>query len=287
MITIVGMGASDKRLSTTQRNSSALFNAPHSVCIDPLQPSNFYVSDQSTIRYVDSMSGTVRVVAGSRTKGFADGSALSVAQFRFPIAMVCTSDGERLYVCDAANNRLRLFNTKTQVVSTAAGDGDANTLYTPTGLAFDRSFGGKPESALFVSSRVGIRRFYTRTETLRACPALTNRLIAFTPGSIDCTPSGELIAVSGSSLQLFNPTTGVIRPLEFISSPLPVHTSAAAGSALPVPAPVAEVKASKIIPRGVVVVDSERCAFITCGDTGRPCVRRITLPDTLFVAPQH
>jgi len=60
----------------------------------------------------------VSTLAGTGTKGFADGAA-STAQFNSPIHVAVDSSGT-VYVADAINNRIRKI-TPAGVVSTFAG----------------------------------------------------------------------------------------------------------------------------------------------------------------------
>ena len=84
--------------------SSAEFNNPNSIVIDPLK--NIYVADpgNNRIRKITS-DGFVSTIAGNGTAGYADG-ALTKASFNMPIGVALDSK-ENLYVADYANFRIR------------------------------------------------------------------------------------------------------------------------------------------------------------------------------------
>jgi DNA-binding beta-propeller fold protein YncE len=100
--------------------TSAQFNNPQGICIDPTGL-NLYVGDQSNdkIRKVVISTGEVTTFAGS-TSGFNDAIGTS-AQFNFPSKLCIDSSGTNLYVTDSFNNRIRKIVISTRQVSTLAG----------------------------------------------------------------------------------------------------------------------------------------------------------------------
>ncbi|MFL5408034.1 MAG: hypothetical protein ACJ79O_19555, partial [Myxococcales bacterium] len=122
--------------------SDARFADPFSVVADGA--GSLYVADtfNNSIRKVAISSGAVTTVAGSRSRGFADGPG-TAAEFDAPFAIAL--DGDALYVADTFNHLIRRIDLPTGSVTTIAGvageegasDGPTATAHfnTPSGIA--------------------------------------------------------------------------------------------------------------------------------------------------------
>ena len=99
--------------------ASASFNTPSSIAIDAR--GNLYVADTANnrIRKV-TPEGAVTTLAGDGTPGARDGAGAS-AQFNAPIGIAVDARGERVYVADTYNDRIRLIITTDGQVTTLAG----------------------------------------------------------------------------------------------------------------------------------------------------------------------
>jgi DNA-binding beta-propeller fold protein YncE len=124
--------------------SAARFDWPMGITIDP-SGTNLYVSDSrnNEIRKIVIATGVVTTLAGSTTKGHADGTG-SAASFNCPYGI--TTDGTNLYVADADNHEIRKIVIATGVVTTLAGSttsghadgtGSAASFAYPKGIATD------------------------------------------------------------------------------------------------------------------------------------------------------
>ncbi|MDQ1558869.1 MAG: hypothetical protein QOD32_1929 [Pyrinomonadaceae bacterium] len=98
---------------------AASFNTPSAIAIDAR--GNLYVADTSNhrIRKV-TPEGLVTTVAGDGTPGARDGAA-HAAQFNAPVGVAVDARGERVYVADTYNDRIRLITTADAQVTTIAG----------------------------------------------------------------------------------------------------------------------------------------------------------------------
>ena len=130
--------------------SIAEFNDPNGIALDSSN-GNIYVADSSNsvIRLINTGTGMVSTIAGSRPRGYLDGPASS-AKFNFPNGIALDSSNRNIYVTDSSNNVIRLINTGTGIVSTIAGtgsygylDGPASSakFNFPNGIALDSSSG--------------------------------------------------------------------------------------------------------------------------------------------------
>ncbi len=199
------------------------FFLPTAICVDPINPSNrYYVGDGGSIRYCTDE--TVSLVAGSHGVGYADGIG-AAARFHVIYSAVCLKDGSKLFVSDFSNDRIRMVDTKTQAVTTIAGDGA--TLFTgdrvgstcgmqsPRKLAFDRSAPttgtGKPQSVLYITSPEGIRRLDLDTGQVTLCVMTkTYALSEMDFYGICSTSIGRLIltCVKSNSVYSYEPRSG-------------------------------------------------------------------------------
>ncbi|HYP01154.1 MAG TPA: NHL repeat-containing protein [Pyrinomonadaceae bacterium] len=135
---------------------AASFNTPSGIAIDAR--GNLYVADTSNnrIRKV-TPEGVVSTLAGDGATGSRDGAA-GEAQFNSPVGIAVDERGERVYVADTYNDRIRLITTTDGQVRTLAGgsapgyaDGAGALFDTPCALALAR------DGSLFVAD-TGNRR---------------------------------------------------------------------------------------------------------------------------------
>ncbi len=263
--------------------SEAAFTSPYALCVDPLNPCTaLYIGDRSSIRYCDFATDTVTLIAGYDLPGMRDGFESSV-QFHGVSGLLCSSDGTRLYVADAQNNRIRLVNTQTRMVSTLAGDGQCVgrdgvglncSMDHPRKLSFDRSRDVKPESVIFITCDAAIRRLEIDTGKLMTCswtadPGSRRGQKSIKPRAISSTPSGNLIvsSVQTNAIYLYDPRTGS-------------RTAIAGAGGAQFFSDGGGERATFNHPFDLVVVDHERCCYIADHSTFR--VRHMTLPAHLF-----
>jgi sugar lactone lactonase YvrE len=84
----------------------------------------FADSSRNTLSRVDTATGATQVLAGSARCGFGgDGGAAIGALLCFPEGMFL--GGERLFIADTGNNRIRALDLSTGTISTVVGDGQS------------------------------------------------------------------------------------------------------------------------------------------------------------------
>jgi sugar lactone lactonase YvrE len=85
-----------------------------------------YVADTRNhrIRKIDLSSGTVSTIAGNGQAGFSgDNGDATQASFNGTFAIALHPKGDRLYVADLGNRRVRRIDLKSGIVTTVAGNG--------------------------------------------------------------------------------------------------------------------------------------------------------------------
>jgi len=107
-------------------------NNVQKMCTDGLYV-YFVDSNNNKIRKFDVVSGVVSTVAGTGEVGSTDG-ALLIATFNMPYGICIDSTNKLLFVSDTFNNKIRVINLTTNIVSTIAGTGE-NSFADGTGLA--------------------------------------------------------------------------------------------------------------------------------------------------------
>ncbi len=264
--------------------TEAQFAFCYGICADPIHPLNFWVGDISSIRYVDTATDTVSLVAGSQKSGcFADGIG-EAAEFDVVYDLVCTRAGDRLIVADLYNHRLRSVDIKSKEVTTLAGSGrrsGRNDSYDGVGpnagirrplkLTFDRSPLIEAESALYLTSYGGIRRFDLTTTAVTTPQWVDTGMPRWMDlWGIDSTPSGHLIVscLLTHAIYLFDPRSAKRELL--------------AGTGVPKSdyADEPDHNARFQCPYDVAVVDHAQCVFVAYSTNRR--IRCITLPKSLF-----
>lgn len=104
---------------------SAQFNALHNLAIAPND--DIYVADTLNHRVckIDKKTGVFSTVVGTGEKGFSgDGGPAVKAQFSGIYCASLDPAGERLYLADLDNRRIRRVDLKSGIVTTIAGNGE-------------------------------------------------------------------------------------------------------------------------------------------------------------------
>jgi sugar lactone lactonase YvrE len=102
----------------------ALIGFPHTISIG--RDAQLYLADTANnrVRKIDLKTGIITTVAGTGEKGYSgDGGPATEAVFSGILAASLSPSGERLYIPDGDNKRLRMVNLKTGIVTTIAGNG--------------------------------------------------------------------------------------------------------------------------------------------------------------------
>jgi hypothetical protein len=104
---------------------AAQFNALHNLAIAPND--DIYLADTLNHRVckIDKKSGQFTTIAGTGEKGFAgDGSPAVKAKFSGIYCATLSPQGDKIYLADLDNRRIRMVDLKTGIVTTVAGNGE-------------------------------------------------------------------------------------------------------------------------------------------------------------------
>ncbi len=133
----------------------ALLNFPSAVVVD--HTGAVFIADtlNHRVRRVDPQTNVIETVIGTgKTKWSGDGGLGQETTLNEPVALAV--HGTQLYIADQSNNRIRMLDLETYIVTTVAGTGDSGYngdgmpaieagLAGPSGLALD------PEGNLYVA----------------------------------------------------------------------------------------------------------------------------------------
>lgn len=151
---------------------SASFSAPHEIRFDPAGHLFIVERDAHVVRRVDARTKQVSTVAGTGAAGVSgDGGPAAAAQLRQPHIIAFDAAGN-LLICDLGNQRVRIVDTKSGVISTYAGTGgrgptpdDAPLEGTP--LNGPRSIDTDPDGNIYLVLREGNAVFRIDTRARR------------------------------------------------------------------------------------------------------------------------
>lgn len=104
--------------------TKAEFNGMHSLAVAP--DGTVYLADtwNNRVRKLDPRTGIVTAFAGTGEKGYSgDGGPAAQAQFGGIYCVALDPKGERMYLADLDNRRIRVVDLRTGVVTTVAGNG--------------------------------------------------------------------------------------------------------------------------------------------------------------------
>lgn len=105
--------------------AKARFDSIHSLVV--AANGDIYIADSfnKRLRKIDARTGVIRTVAGTGTKGFSgDGGPAIKAQFGDIYCAAFDAKGEKLYLADLDNRRIRVLDPESGVVETVAGNGE-------------------------------------------------------------------------------------------------------------------------------------------------------------------
>ena len=103
--------------------TSATLGNPTGVTID--SRGNIYIADSANnrIRMVNASTGIISTIAGNGSASYGgDGGLATAAALNIPTDIAINGQGN-IYIADSANNRIRMVNASTGIISTVAGNG--------------------------------------------------------------------------------------------------------------------------------------------------------------------
>lgn len=211
--------------------TAAMLNEPYGLELDAA--GNLYIVDRLNfcIRKVDGKSGVITTVAGTGGKsGYGgDGGLATKAGFKEPNGL-CLDRAGKMYVADVADQRVRVVDLKTGVITTFAGDGtkksagDGGPLAKAT-FAGPRAVAVGPDGLVYVVEREGnsVRRADPAKGTIERFAGTGKKGFAGDggkaldatfdgPKEIDIDAAGNVYVVDteNEAIRAINAKTGVI-----------------------------------------------------------------------------
>jgi len=139
--TIVGGG-------TQPTSASAAFLPDFGAVVKDIAGNVYISAAQLNVVYKVSSQGQLSIYAGTGIAGFSgDGGSATAAELNAPAGLALDS-GQNLYIADAINNRIRVVNATTGVITTFAGSG---TQYDGVGFYGGYSGDGGPATSALLN----------------------------------------------------------------------------------------------------------------------------------------
>lgn len=145
--TVIG---GDRAFGDGDLASQASLNSPNAIIFDKL--GNLLIADTNNhrVRKIDLTTGKITTIVGNGKPGFTgDAELATTASLNFPTGIALDARGA-LFIADSGNNRIRRIDPDSSVITTVAGNGNANqdrdnvsaietSLTNPFGLAIDKT----------------------------------------------------------------------------------------------------------------------------------------------------
>ncbi len=190
--------------------SSVTLSAPGGVGMDGA--GNLYIADtgNSVIRKVTAATGIITTVAGDGTAGYGgDGLKASASGVELNLPWGVTADATgNLYIADTNNQRIRRVDAVTDIITTAAGNGD------PSGLGDGKgTYSGDGAAAISAGLNLPYAVGFDFSGNMYIPDSANNRVRvvtaisgAITPASVINTAVGTGMAADSTSACLAGPT---------------------------------------------------------------------------------
>lgn len=139
----------------------AAMKQPYGIVID--RSGNIYVADRlnGRVRRVDGATGVITTLAGDGSGKFSgDGGPSTQAGLAEPNGLALDRDHGRLFIADVADNRVRVIDLASGVITTFAGTGEAQHsgdggAATSAGVFGARAVALAPDDSLYILERQG------------------------------------------------------------------------------------------------------------------------------------
>ncbi len=268
------------------------FFSPQSVCADPSRPGSYFIGEISSVRYYNGSDKTVSLIAGSSSAapfGDADGAG-AAARFNSVGGLLCTSDGQTLFLSDGQNGRLKSIDIKANCESKAIcgakatvmqastdGVGLAAFMRAPRGMCFDRT--AKSESIIFLSTGTGVRRFDRETSTCvrkSSCALLAACCLVLTKWSV-IVDAGELTTPK------LNRSLGGLTGMACSSAGYLIVSSGPRNCVYTIcisSGEVTQIAGGFSFPQGLALNERDRIVYVADSEANQ--IRTVSLSDRLF-----
>ncbi len=222
-----------------------VFYHPRAICIDPVSPDSFYLTNSHSIYRFNSASKTLERLEIRSAYG---GGLLT--QSTYVVDLLCQSDGKTLWVVEYDSHsvsKLDLTSGTGTIITVMSGRAG---LDYPRRIVFDRSLDGEfaaPETVLLIAAVSGVHWYDIRN-------GRTGILFFQSASSVQCTASGFILFASSSAICCLDRRRGVQVFTTLIEG---MHPS-------------------------IVLADQARCLFVTAGSN---YILRSDLPPEYFPLP--
>ena len=188
--------------------TQAVLNNPTGIAVD--LAGNLYIADagNNLVRFVNSASGIIRVIAGTGSPGYSgDLAPAASAQLSNP-SRLCVDAAGNVYIADSGNNVIRQVLAASGKINTISGNG-TSAYYGDGGVSTDASLANP--SAIALDEFANLYIADERNNVIRVV-SFQMRSVVFAATNIGNASSPQLLTVQNVGNQVLNLTSLGVTP---------------------------------------------------------------------------
>lgn len=220
----------------------AELNQPYEVRFHPSGDLYWVEMPNHIVRKLDARTNQVETVAGTGKSGFSgDGGAAIEATFHRPHSIEFDAEGERLFICDIGNHRIRVVDLGSGIVDTWCGTGEPKSTEDGAGIGKKTPLKGPralcraPDGDLWLALREGNQVFRIDMENEQLFHVAGTGKKGFhaesrpAKESLLSGPKGVAVSPDGNHIYLADTESHTVREIDLTEEPPVLNLVAGTG----------------------------------------------------------